>query len=206
MRLLFNGDSFTEGQELGPNYKSLRYSAKVCKSLGIEEHNIGASGSSNERITRTTLEWINDNPIDALVICWSYPDRLMYTGKAPSPKDSQVPHFWKSTSVKRAEAYNHKPWINFYANIWTDEMMRNNFIMNNLIIQEFCKNRGIKLIMSHICPPSIYKGFTIDPLFSLINKLDEDGFVAPPGMDTGDGIHPNSIMHSKFAQKLLPRL
>jgi len=206
MRILFNGDSFTEGKDLGKNYLNQRYSAKICKSFDIEEVNLAKCGSSNDRITRTTLDYCLENQVDQIVICWSYPDRLMYTGDAPSKEDSQSKLHWKSTSVKRATYYKDKRWISFYRDIWTDEMMRHNFIINCLMIQEFCQNRSIKLIMSHICPPDIYKGITIDPLFKMITTLDQEGFVAPPKMDTGDGIHPNAIMHSKFAKELLSRL
>jgi hypothetical protein len=206
MHILFNGDSFTEGQELGENYLNLRYSARICKELGIVENNLSKSGSSNDRIKRTTLEYCQTNQVDQIILCWSYPDRLMYTGDAPSSKDSQYGLHWKSTSPLRAKYYKHKPWVQFYRDIWTDEMMRNNFIMNCITMQEFCQNRQIKLIMSHICKPEIFRGFKIDSLFEMITMLDEEGFTAPPNMSTGDNIHPNSIIHSRFAHKLLKRL
>lgn len=97
MMLFANGCSMTEGAELGgeelgpqgqfirdldPEYKTENaWPQKVASSLDMSCVNIAQGGASNEKITRTTIEWtadyLKENKAEDLfvVIGWSAPQR-----------------------------------------------------------------------------------------------------------------------------------
>ena len=66
--LVINGCSYSEGACMYPNeektqdkkYKN-RFSKKLSEKLNCEEINISQSGGSNDRIFRTTFDWIQKN-------------------------------------------------------------------------------------------------------------------------------------------------
>ena len=66
--LVVNGCSFSEGACMYPNLKEIqdkkyenRFSKKLSEKLNCEEINISQSGGSNDRIFRTTFDWIQNN-------------------------------------------------------------------------------------------------------------------------------------------------
>ena len=79
MKYLFvNGCSFTYGDELKNKFEE-RWSYIISKRLNLEEINIAHDGASNDRILRSTIDWISYNT-DKLkdtffVIGWTGPER-----------------------------------------------------------------------------------------------------------------------------------
>ena len=70
MKILCNGDSNMCGEELED--RSLGIAPQLCDMLGGECVNLSLSGSSNDRIYDTTMEYIKSNPHpDLVVIGWS---------------------------------------------------------------------------------------------------------------------------------------
>lgn len=70
MLLLTNGCSFTEGYDLPSLTDSWPF--VVGNSLNLEIKNLAVGGASNDRIYRTTIEYLNTNPVpDIVVIGWT---------------------------------------------------------------------------------------------------------------------------------------
>ena len=66
--LLVNGCSFSFGATL-ENIEQERYSSLLAKKLNCNVENISKLGGSNDRIFRTTFDWINKNKYsDTLII------------------------------------------------------------------------------------------------------------------------------------------
>ena len=77
MKILINGDSNMCGEELED--RSLGIGSQLCEILGGEMVNLAISGSSNDRIYDSTLEYIYKNPApDLIVIGWSEMARVQW--------------------------------------------------------------------------------------------------------------------------------
>jgi hypothetical protein len=77
MKILLNGDSNMCGEELED--RSLGIAPQLCNLLGYEGINLSLSGSSNDRIYDTTMDYIKNNPApDLIVIGWSEYARVQW--------------------------------------------------------------------------------------------------------------------------------
>lgn len=77
MKILLNGDSNMCGEELED--RGLGIAPQLCNLLGGESINLSLSGSSNDRIYDTTIEYIKNNPApDFIVIGWSEYARVQW--------------------------------------------------------------------------------------------------------------------------------
>lgn len=66
MNMLINGCSFMD------NY---HYQNQFSQLLGVTATNIARAGSSNRRIIRTTVEYVEQNPVDLVVLGLTFYDR-----------------------------------------------------------------------------------------------------------------------------------
>jgi hypothetical protein len=140
--LFVNGDSFVFGDGLENPTKEV-WAAKLGKKLSMDVVNLGESGGSNQRIMRTTTEWILDyfyyDPTYEtakdlyVIITWSSPDRIelrmdksMIYKLSPESTGDEIIKYRKEIdnklytpivpviSKKRNDEF-HKYWINnFY--------------------------------------------------------------------------------------------
>ena len=80
MTLLTNGCSFTWGAEL--NDRELRFGRLLSKKLDCNLVDLSENGSSNERILRTTFDYLNNSDVNLneliVVIGWSGISRTEY--------------------------------------------------------------------------------------------------------------------------------
>ena len=77
LQLLVNGDSNMCGEELED--RSLGIGSQVAQILGAEVNNLSLSGSSNDRIYNSTIEYISGQPRpDLVVIGWSEMCRVQW--------------------------------------------------------------------------------------------------------------------------------
>jgi len=139
--LLVNGDSFTFGDGLD-NPSQEVWATKLGNKLNMDVVNLGESGGSNQRILRTTTEWILDffyyDPTYEtakdlyVVIGWSNPDRIelrmdksMFNQLSPESNNDDIVKYRKEefetnklyTPIvpvisKRRDDEFHKYWIN----------------------------------------------------------------------------------------------
>ena len=78
MRALFNGCSFVWGDELMDPMNS-RFSKLFAEHTGMEEVNLAIRGASNDRIYRTTMDYLQlEGSPDYMIIVWSGIDRFEY--------------------------------------------------------------------------------------------------------------------------------
>ena len=140
--LFVNGDSFVFGDGLENPTKEV-WATKLGKKLSMDVVNLGESGGSNQRIMRTTTEWILDyfyyDPTYKtakdlyVIITWSSPDRIelrmdksMIDKLSPESTGDEIIKYRKEIdnklytpivpviSKKRNDEF-HKYWINnFY--------------------------------------------------------------------------------------------
>ena len=79
MKIYFDGDSWTKGNDLDEDIKyTSRFSALVSKELGAEEYNISKSGRSNHRIVRHLLIENDISQYDLAIIQMSFPNRMEF--------------------------------------------------------------------------------------------------------------------------------
>ena len=140
--LFVNGDSFVFGDGLENPTKEV-WASKLGSKLNMDVVNLGESGGSNQRIMRTTTEWILDyfyyDPTYRtakdlyVIITWSSPDRIelrmdrsMFEQLAPESENSYLVKYRKELDdklytpivpviSKRRDDEFHKYWVsNFY--------------------------------------------------------------------------------------------
>jgi hypothetical protein len=69
MILYANGDSHTHGLSVNPG--SPGFAKLLAKKLNYKEVNRAMPGASNDKILRTTLDWLERNTPDFLLIGWA---------------------------------------------------------------------------------------------------------------------------------------
>jgi hypothetical protein len=77
--ILVNGCSFTTGEESPVAWPSL-----ITGSI-----NIATAGAANDYIVRTTVEYVNNNPVEQVIIAWTSPHRIEISGKQLTPTSSR---------------------------------------------------------------------------------------------------------------------
>jgi hypothetical protein len=92
MKILLNGDSNMAGEELTDVNQSLGY--QFCHMLNGQPINIALTGASNDRIYETTIDYINNNEIDFVLIGWSEMSRLQWFTTAEG-----YPHFYEINNL-----------------------------------------------------------------------------------------------------------
>lgn len=96
--LFANGDSFTYGDELGgsrdspPTHWNKTFIDILSKKLGVNYINVATCGSSNQKIFRTTLNFIehHHDKMDYCVIIWSSWGRLEVAEPFILESDTQI--------------------------------------------------------------------------------------------------------------------
>lgn len=119
MKILLNGDSNMSGEELDNISLSIGY--QFCQQLGGDPVNLSYTGSSNDRIYDTTIDYINENDIDFVLVGWSEMSRLQWfttaeghehfyeinnlgVGRQPIPSEYQARYdHWKKAMAENSE-------------------------------------------------------------------------------------------------------
>jgi hypothetical protein len=153
--LLFNGCSFTEGSELQGKeddfeYRNLnRYSQVVTNKTGLSHANISMGGNSNDRITRTTIDWFRENTCDLAIIQLTVLDRTEYI----SPYDGHPVNFcpgqigvrtlWK-TNIKKDHEETKEAYDHYYKYVYNKKLGLYNFYKNLYILEQYFEKNNIK--------------------------------------------------------------
>lgn len=151
MKVLFNGCSFTYGDELlQPEIK--RYSRILSEHYGWEETNISTCGSSNYEIVHKCYKEVSKNFYDFVIIQLSFPTRLYlpFNGKNISFTGSQPERKEHNTIMKY-----------LISNSPDSEVFIKNYSSSVLLLNEYLINRKINTIF-----------FSVEKLnFSFFNNL-----------------------------------
>ena len=147
--IVANGDSWTGGvapgstryfqfgsPELWPNQLELRCSKPVL--------NLASGASSNYRIFRTTIEQLNIDTPECLVIGWSSADRYEFTlYNGEYVKVTAQGTFWPSREKTIYDKLS-KEIYDFYYNRLFNKKLNLKFLLNSVIcIQDICRLKNI---------------------------------------------------------------
>ena len=129
-----NGDSFTQEYYQKPED---RWTTHIGAT-----HNLAMGGSGNDRIFNTTMEYLNQNKPDTLIIGWSDPGRgtLSY-------QDGSRLIITPIRCFNEENAEDHSDILEFYyRKIHNNYVSFSRTLNQMLFIQDYCKSKGIKLL------------------------------------------------------------
>jgi len=169
-----NGDSYTEEYHLGEEH---RWSTALGAS-----HNLAIAGASNDRIFQTTIDYLNDNTPDILIIGWTDWSRFML----PCEKGSRyfiTPHH---TGLELSSENQDGSYVGkfYYTHLHNDYTNFKNMLNYMLHLQSYCKVKNIKLLFffsvvddrwlnEHTIAEISQNTEQEDELRRLIEKIDE---------------------------------
>lgn len=143
----FNGCSFVENShlELEDQEWDTRYWPKlIAEHYNADFVNLAASGASNSRIFRTTVDYIYAHNPEVIIIGWSGNDRE----ELPCANGDRVRLRPDCTSFENdqgsLEYLVHEYWYKNHHNEW---LMLEQFLHQILIIQDLCAYRNIRCYM-----------------------------------------------------------
>ena len=139
------GDSFTFGDELSNPKKAWPYI--VGDKLGCEVHNLARNGASNDYIMLTTVNYLENNKPEYIIIGWTTENRLDIGGKSATINhDPQVFRNWNDdwaskklkTQIITMDKYICKNYNRYHCSTWIDSCYFDN--MNNYLgkMVEWC--------------------------------------------------------------------
>jgi len=155
--LLFNGCSFTFGQELEGKDNNFQYrnekrfSHLIAEKTNQTYDNISLSGNSNDRIARETLDWFNKgNTCDLAIIQFTNVGRIEYVSRYEKhPVNFCIQSIslnWKSIRVKdhidAKNAHNH-----YYKHVYNNNLGVYNFYKNLFILEQYFQKNNIKHLL-----------------------------------------------------------
>jgi hypothetical protein len=138
MKILFNGCSYTWGDEIKDNSK--RFSDLIG---GI---NISECGRSNDGISRTTIEWFKENDcvafdLELVIIQWTVISRMEVFNKNNRYK-----------SILNNNSISEKHWKYWYKYCYNVQFGIDNLFKNVFLLKNYLESRGIKyLFLYHDC-------------------------------------------------------
>ena len=144
---LFNGCSFVWGDEL-KDPMNTRFSKLFSEQLGMIEVNLSLRGGSNERIYRTTLDYLQNNPNpETVVIVWSGIDRFEYIDVMEKDQHDEYYLQCSPSRINQAEYRKLKPHLIGYMLRILDDYKRSIDTINKMCsIQFICDTMDIPLL------------------------------------------------------------
>ena len=154
--ILINGDSFTQCYNLkNPNNS---WPIQLSNLLEHPVTNLALGGASNDRIYRTTKEYLitNTKP-NHVIIGWTFHDRNeifhhegLYIRGLNTGSQSEIEY--SPLDINNI----HKNWINFNLNVWINYR---NWVYNILFLQNYFKSNGINYTFFTACESSLIYEF-----------------------------------------------
>lgn len=138
MSLCFSGCSITWGSEL-ENPEEDRYSRIVSNHYGVIDNNISLRGVSNDDIVRRTIKHIDKNPVDIIIIQFTYVSRYQWISEKGKVYD------W-TPSIRNAENFKNTPRKEYYKHIYTNHNGIENAWKNIFLFDRYCKSKNQKYI------------------------------------------------------------
>jgi lysophospholipase L1-like esterase len=139
--ILINGCSFTEGYDL--DNPDDNWPTQYGRLVDQPVTSLALGGSSNDRIYRTTKEWlVNNTQPSHIIIGWTFFNRNelfhhegMYIRGLNTGSDSEIEY--KPLDIDIV----HKNWIQYNLNEWINYR---NWIYNVLFLQQYCESNNIQ--------------------------------------------------------------
>lgn len=131
MHILFNGCSYTYGDEL-ENREQDRYSTLVSNKLGATHTNIAKNGSSNDAIARTTMDWFAEGKkCDIAIIQWTIITRI--EGYNEELQDYDI-----------VTVQTPKTWKRFYSSYYHHQLGVDTLFKNYYLLEQYFIKNNIK--------------------------------------------------------------
>ena len=171
MTVMFNGCSFVEQSHL--ELESSQWQSLYWPALISADHtNLAASGASNSRIFRTTIDYIYANQPSMIVIGWTGLDRE----ELPCSNGDRMRLRVDCTSFENdqdsIQKQVHETWYQENHNEW---LSFEQLIRQILIVQDLCRYKHIKCWMFNSFFHN-YIGYPGQPLQYNFNVLNEKWF------------------------------
>jgi len=199
MHILFNGCSYTYGDEL-EHLERDRFSTLISNHYKSSHSNISMHGVSNDAITRTTMEWFaTGNTCDLAIIQWTVISRI--EGCDPEGNytcvTTQTPYKWQEFYRK----YYHNQ-------LGVDTLFKNYYLLENFFIQ----NNIPYLFLIHDCwdntiknTKSVWKDFIVKKDFHILrgNLCDKETILDVDIHIRPNKGHPNPLGHRTIADYVI---
>ena len=157
MKIYFDGDSWTRGNEIDEEHrKSRRFSALVSKKLDAEEKNISKGGASNNRIVRQLLLENDISQYDLVIIQMTYPERSeifrerakkwMTITIGDTPLSNWYPWQQRKKWLEK-RGINHHFWTQYYREVYNETYGATYEMIHAATIRSHCKANNVPLIL-----------------------------------------------------------
>jgi hypothetical protein len=169
--ILVNGDSFTAGEE----------SDIAWPELIADTVNIAVPGASNDYILRSTVDYVDNNKVDYVIIAWTSPNRIELPNKHLT-----------SASYKK-----YGPVVNSVFAEWDTEWAYKKFIAQTKLLD--CYLTMPHLFVSTFDIQTVAQGSGLDCWLG----WPHEGLVEWMGNCLkGSGGHPLELGHQRIAEKI----
>lgn len=193
MKIYFDGCSFTAGEHYLSDFKEQRYSARVAKHFGAEEHNFAKGGAGNPTILRhfTYDHYDSLETYDLIVIQFTFRNRTSYYDKDNSK--------WQNVNVgdlpfmfgHQCSESKSKFWNSYYKDIYTEEYGRYFEQMCFRSITDICKSKSLPLVTLNSSTDSNFDtDIVINQKYAYGSHLDS-------------GKHPNRTGHYQISKDVI---
>tara|TARA_S200002703_G_scaffold18305_1_gene14970 strand:- start:78 stop:782 length:705 start_codon:yes stop_codon:yes gene_type:complete len=223
--LLFNGCSYTWGGELEGINKDIehrlthRFSHLVSEKTGLTYTNISRSGSSNERILRTTAEWFEEgNTCDHAIIQWTNRNRVEYFSEKQVKNHHDTPRYYNIYSTIKSFNQLGKSIQESFIHIQNDSNDQNNqdrcmYWMEHLL-KDKCSFDYLKLqkeskevFKEYYETGTYYKHRTKFPITYINDDILNESRIfycsRIEGYPNLGGGHPNALGHRRIAEYII---
>jgi hypothetical protein len=204
--ILFNGCSWTYGAELihlnEVFWERWRYSTHVANHFSCNHLNIAENSCSNDQIVRTTIEELEKNYYDLVVLQWTFHERTEINDTLNYSKFIKLtPNKIRSINCEKSRQY--------YTKIYGPIMGTINYQKNKYIMSQYLKSKNINYFYINLHKYKEYNNpfmhlpqdSDILVLKDIINRRDGDYCQRNKRGKAGD--HPSPKGHKKIADKLI---
>ena len=172
MKLLTVGDSFTYGEELAD--RNSAWPQLLASRLNYELINLGKPSASNDKILRTTLDYLATDTADLVVIGWSN------IGRSEHADEFGYYDVWPGYQggIFARDGFNWRnELVGYVSRYHNSEAIHRKFIQQVILLQSYLKLHGIKYVMLNIIQNEYYKKKYFDGQQQFFEQVDKDAFL-----------------------------
>ena len=172
MKLLTVGDSFTYGEELADRNNA--WPQLLATQLNYEVVNLGRPSASNDKILRTTLDYLAVDSADLVVIGWSN------IGRSEHADEFGYYDVWPGYQggIFARDGFNWRnELVDYVSRYHNSEAIHRKWVQQVILLQSYLKSRGIRYVMLNIVQNEYYKKKYFDGQQQFFEQIDKDAFL-----------------------------
>ena len=172
MKLLTVGDSFTYGEELADRNNA--WPQLLATQLNYEVVNLGRPSASNDKILRTTLDYLAVDSADLVVIGWSN------IGRSEHADEFGYYDVWPGYQggIFARDGFNWRnELVDYVSRYHNSEAIHRKWVQQVILLQSYLKSRGIRYVMLNIVQNEYYKKKYFDGQQQFFNQVDKETFL-----------------------------